>query len=261
MYIKSIINPNKDYSKLSHVVIDEAQDLGEFNFYALKKALPTASFSIFGDLAQSIYDYRGIDNWEEVNDTMFNNNGNIINFNKSYRTTAEIMNVADNVASSIGLTPSDIVIRHGNEVKITEIDNENNIAEYILNKVLEYKDKGYKTIAIISKTDLLSNDINNKLKELGMILSNVSIDDDLNEEQFKICTISNQLAKGLEFDAVIINNANEEIYSSNSSLDMKLLYVAITRALHELDIIYTGELTKPINNIINNNIKSKNNRM
>ena len=69
------------------------------------------------------------------------------------------------------------------------------------------------------------------------------------DDKFKICTISNQLAKGLEFDAVIINNACEHIYSSQNNLDMKLLYVAITRALHELYINYTGELTKPLQSI------------
>lgn len=80
-----------------------------------------------------------------------------------------------------------------------------------------------------------------------MNIPNVSVNDDLSDDRFRVCTISNQLAKGLEFDAVIINDANENIYPSNSSLDMKLLYVAITRALHELDIIYTGKLTKPLN--------------
>lgn len=70
--------------------------------------------------------------------------------------------------------------------------------------------------------------------------------DNLLDEDFKICTISNQLAKGLEFDAVIINNATENVYSSDSNLDMKLLYVATTRALHELEVVYDGKLTKPV---------------
>ncbi len=58
--------------------------------------------------------------------------------------------------------------------------------------------------------------------------------------------------KGLEFDAVIINNANENIYSSSNPLDMKLLYVAVTRALHELDIVYTGEVSKTLENHLKN---------
>lgn len=248
IYIKRVISPDKDYEKIRHVVIDEAQDLGEFNFYSLKSTLPSATFSIFGDLAQSIYDYRGINSWEDVNNSMFKNNGNIINFNKSYRTTAEIMNVADDVAESIGLGRSDLVVRHGEEVNISETEEEKNIPEFIAKKIIEYKEKGYKTIAVISKTDLLSNYINDDLSALGINIPNVSENDDLSDEKFRICTISNQLAKGLEFDAVIINNANENIYSSSNPLDMKLLYVAVTRALHELDIVYTGEVSKPLEN-------------
>lgn len=250
LYIKFLTSPNREYDKIKQVVIDEAQDLGEFNFFTLKKTLSFATFSIFGDLAQSIYDYRGINSWEEVNAVMFNNAGEIINFNKSYRTTAEIMDVADDVAESIGLGRSDLVVRHGNDVKMTGLDQNKDIPWYIAKKVCEYKDKGYKTIAIISKTDILSEQINRELRALGFNIPNVTINDDLSSDKFKICTISNQMAKGLEFDAVIINGASELIYSSENSLDMKLLYVAITRALHELDVVYTGTLTKPLENYL-----------
>ena len=245
-YIKTALGLNKNYERIKHTVIDEAQDLGEFNFYVLKESLPASTFSIFGDLAQSIYDYRGINNWNEVNEVMFSGNGEIVNFNKSYRTTAEIMESADDVLDSIGLSRSDMVVRHGNPVQVSEIEDANNIPEYIAEKICEYKEKGYKTIAVISKTDLLSNYINKALKMFGINIPNVTANDDLIDEKFRVCTISNQLAKGLEFDAVILNNANEEIYSSNSSLDMKLLYVALTRALHELDIVYSGTITKPL---------------
>ncbi len=251
MYIKSVIAPHKDYEKIKHVVIDEAQDLGKFNFYVMKKTLPFATFSIFGDLAQSIYDYRGIKSWDDVNFAMFDNKGEIIYFNKSYRTTAEIMKVADDVAESIGLGRSDIVVRHGDDVHIRKVEQEDDIPKYIAQKIMEYKEKGYKTIAVISKTDLLSNYINDNLNVLGLNISNVTANDDVNDEKFRVCTISNQLAKGLEFDAVIINNANERLYLSNNNLDMKLLYVAITRALHALDIVYSGTLTKPLDKKIN----------
>ena len=246
LYIKNIIAPNKQYSNIRHVIVDEAQDLGEFNISMLKKSLPSAAFSIFGDLAQSIYDYRGVDSWEKLNLEVFNNDAEIINFNKSYRTTAEIMNVADDVAESVGLNRSNLVVRHGDNVSFNKVDLQDSL-NYIKNKVEEFKSKGHKKIAIISKTEEQSQELNNKLKNINLNIPNISLDDDLSLKKFDICTISNQLAKGLEFDTVIINNADEFNYSSDSSLDMKLLYVAITRALHELDIIYVDELTKPLN--------------
>lgn len=253
MYIKQCISPDKDFERFKHVVVDEAQDLGEFNFFILKNSLSKATFSIFGDLAQSIYDYRGIQNWDTVNDVMFSSQGQIVNFNKSYRTTSEIMSVADDVSSSIGLGKSDLVVRHGEPVSITGVDDAKTIPDVIAQKILEYKGKGYKTIAVISKTNLLSDYINDDLSERGVHIPNVGIDDDLSDEKFSICTISNQLAKGLEFDAVIINDASESIYSSDNSLDMKLLYVAITRALHEIEIIHSGELTKPLQKSVKKN--------
>lgn len=245
IYLRYKLFSNKDYKKYRHIVLDEAQDLGEFNFSVLKDIFESATFSIFGDLAQSIYDYRGIDNWDTVNNIMFNNNAKIQLFNKSYRTTREIMKVADDIAESIGLNRSDMVIRQGSDVIFTKVDS-GNLPLLIKNKIEEFINKGYKTVAVISKTNLLSMYINDDLKELGLDIPNVSINDDVNNERFRICTISNGLAKGLEFDAVIINNASENIYSSDNNLDMKLLYVAVTRALHELDITYTDELTKPL---------------
>ncbi len=149
-------------------------------------------------------------------------------------------------AESIGLNRSELVIRHGNEVQFDEATTETEIPKLIARKIKEYKEKDYRSIAIISKTNLLSNYINDDLSMLGINIPNVNSNDDLNNDEFKVCTISNQLAKGLEFDAVIINNANEKIYSSESQLDMKLLYVATTRALHELDIVYSGTLAEPL---------------
>ena len=221
IYIKSIISPDNMYEKIEHAVIDEAQDLGEFNFIVLKKCLKSATFSIFGDLTQSIYDYRGIENCNDVNNVMFNNKGQIVKFGKSYRTTCEIMSVADEVSNSIGLGKSDITVRHGNSVEFSHINNLTTLPQYIIQKVNEYQKKGYKTIAIISKTDLLSNLINKELAKKGLVIPNIGLNVDLTENKFKICTISNQLAKGLEFD-----------------------------------VVYHGELTKPLTISSNNHIKT-----
>jgi DNA helicase-2/ATP-dependent DNA helicase PcrA len=57
-----------------------------------------------------------------------------------------------------------------------------------------------------------------------------------------ISIVPSYLAKGLEFDCVIISNANNKKYTG-SSLDIKLLYVTITRAMSKLDIFYEDEMT------------------
>lgn len=241
LYIKSIFKINEEYENIRHTVIDEAQDYNLFNFYSLKKVLPSSTFSVYGDLAQGIYDYRSIKNWNEVNEVLFNNEGKIIEFKKSYRTTKNIMSVADKVISSIGFSKSELVIREGEDVKY--IDTVNNV-EYIINRIQELKDKGYKSIAIISKNNLLSSKLNKELIKYNKEIVNINENNDLNEAD--ICTLSTYMSKGLEFDAVIIDNCNEDIYDINNESDMKLLYIAITRALQSVDIIYNKNICKAL---------------
>ena len=51
-----------------------------------------------------------------------------------------------------------------------------------------------------------------------------------------------EYTKGLEFDAVLLYHPSEEHYPSEDAY-VKLLYVAATRALHELAVVHTGDLT------------------
>ena len=250
MYISYRIKQN-NFSNFRHVVIDEAQDLGQFNFFILKQILNNATFSMYGDLAQSIYDYRSIDSWDEVN-KIFDGSCEVINLNKSYRTTDEIMKAADLILERLNLDKSEDVIRHGDNVSINNVSADD-MPAYIIGKVEEFKKKGYKSIAIISKNDLQTKYINGDLYIEGLyanLVTSQSSDYNINND---IVTISNPLSKGLEFDAVIINDCSEEVYNSVNPLDMKLLYVAMTRALHELDITYSKELTKPLQQLLDKN--------
>ena len=242
IYLYYRIYGSKDFSNYRHAVVDEAQDFGEFNFYVLKQLMPKCTFSIFGDLAQSIYQYRGIENWEKVIDTTFEGKCDMKYLKKSYRTTTEIMNSANNLTSHIGLTPAEPVIRHGVDVEYIEIDN--NKINTILNLITSYLEKGYESIAIIAKDAKEAESINIELKELGINTNNIT--DSNTEYKGGLCTITSYLAKGLEFDGVIITDASEDKYSSTKAIDMKLLYVAMTRSLHELNVLYSKELVKPL---------------
>lgn len=241
IYLYYRIYGSKEFDDFRHVVVDEAQDFGEFNFYALKKLLSKSTFSIFGDLAQSIYQYRGINKWEEIIDNTFDGKCDIKYLKKSYRTTTEIMDSANNIISHIGLTEAEPVIRHGLEVKYNYSDDK---IETIFKIINDYLRKGYSSIAIIAKDDKETLFINEKLKLLGIDANNVTSENTMYNGG--ICTITSYLAKGLEFDAVIISDASEKRYSSDKTIDMKLLYVAMTRSLHELNILYSDELVKPL---------------
>lgn len=244
IYLRTKILGKDDFKKYKQVAIDEAQDYGEFCFYALKELLKDASFSIYGDLAQSIYQYRGINEWNEVLDKTFQNNCDIKYLLKSYRTTTEIMNEANKITKFININHAEPVIRHGEKVEYINFEDEKNQINIIENIIKDYKEKGYNSIAIICKNDKEANEINDKLAQDNFTAKNV-----INSEtkyEGGICTITSYLAKGLEFDGVIVANASEDKYSSDEVIDMKLLYVSMTRPLHELKVLYNGNIVEPL---------------
>ncbi len=220
LYIKYKLTGSSDFDNYKHIVIDEAQDYGEFTFYSLNKLFKNASFSIYGDLAQSLYSYRSIDNWECL-EKIFKN-FEILRLNKSYRTTIEIMNEANKINELLSLDKAIPVIRHGDEV----LYSDKGVLE-LINTLKE----NYNTIAIITKTQEEANNIYENLKnkiEINLINSN-----NLNYNS-NISVLPSYLSKGLEFDSVII--LGRDNFNKDNKLDMKLLYVSMTRALHKLII-------------------------
>lgn len=244
IYLKAKIVGTEDYKEYKQVAIDEAQDLGDFSFFALKKLLKNATFSIFGDLAQSIYQYRGIKDWQTVVEHTFNGECQMQYLLKSYRTTMEIMNSANNITNYIGLNTAKPVIRHGDDVSYTCFKNEDEQIDLIKEIIEKYKTNQFKTVAVVCKNEMETLEINKKLKEKQVEIKNITDSD--TQYTGGICTITSYLAKGLEFDGVIITDASEQKYNSNKNIDMKLLYVGMTRPLHELNVLYNKNIVKPL---------------
>ncbi len=243
MYLKLRMKGSDRYEFFRHTVIDEAQDFGEFHFYVLRSLLSQSTFTIVGDLAQSIYSYRSIESWESVREQAFDSKADMIEMRKSYRTTVEIMTAANKVSSLLGLAEALPVIRHGSPVRYTRCATSQQ-PDLICRLVKEYTKQGFKTIAVICKTAQRSTDMNLALRQRGIEAENVTSDTE--GYQGGVCTITGYLSKGLEFDAVIICDVSEPVYASASKVDMHLLYVSMTRPLHSLDILYEGELTKAL---------------
>ena len=241
IYINEYLFGAKQYSHYISVSIDEAQDLGYMHYASLKKLFRFTNFSIYGDLSQSIYAYRGVESWEEVME-LINGTNEMKYLAKSYRTTIEIMNFANKILKHLNVSLAEPVIRHGEEVKLIQIKDPTN---HILDKVNEFKTKGHKSIAIICKDEKEVTKYFNAFKDK----INISKLDELSiQYDGGVCILPISLAKGLEFDAVIVVNANNKNYNKNNILDMKLLYVALTRALHELEVIYDEDLCDVLKN-------------
>ena len=240
LYIKYYLFGNEKFKKYRQVVVDEAQDFGKFTFYMLKLLISNATFSVFGDVAQGIYSYKSIDDFNEILEDVFKE-AEYIKLKKSYRTSIEIMNEANKISKEIGLDEALPVIRSAGPViksKVNKLDKEN----YIVNQVKKYKEAGFKSIAIIYKNQKELVNMNKKLKE-NSIESEIIYKD---QEKYDggICLLTSYLSKGLEFDVVIIADAQDEIYKYDNRLDMKLLYVSMTRALHKLELVYENNICR-----------------
>lgn len=223
LYLYSKLTNIPYFEKLKCVFIDEAQDLSYLMFLALRKLFKNATFSIFGDIAQGIYSYESINSWDEILDVV--GNCELMYLDRSYRTSIEIMQEANKTLQKLNFKPANNVVRHGEEVEFNKDCN----LELIKNQ-LKVLNKKYNNTAIICKDGKDLEKATEMLSSLNLIVldeNNLSY----NQNQNTILTV--QTAKGLEFDSVII--FNEQSYLDNS-LDLKLLYVAKTRALHKLII-------------------------
>ena len=254
MYIHYKIYGAKFNTKLRHIIIDEAQDYGEFQFSVLKTILNSNSMTILGDIAQGVHFYRGIENWEDFIKVEFKDEKPIyLTLEKTYRTTKDIMSEANNVIDKLPeyekkfIVKGEPVINRKDSIKILKKDSDIDILKDIINKINEYKKSGYKSIAIIGKD---MNECKFIKKNLDNLYKNSDLKENIKLIQSKdseynagISIVPSYLAKGLEFDCVILYNVNDKNYTK-SSLDIKLLYVAITRAMSRLDIYYLGNISE-----------------
>ena len=246
MYIQIKIFGIKEKCKVKHVVIDEAQDYGEFQFDVLKNIISSNSMTILGDIAQGVHYYRGIENWKRFIDTEFKDvNTTYTTLSKTYRTTKEIMNIANNVINKLPdyekefIVLGDPVIDRKNSIYM-EKASDTSLITGINSRIDKHLSDGYKSIAIIAKDMKECEALEKELRKIRADVKLIKGKD--SEYNAGISIVPSYLAKGLEFDCVIISNANNKKYTG-SSLDIKLLYVTITRAMSKLDIFYEDEMT------------------
>ncbi|MFZ3588817.1 RNA polymerase recycling motor HelD [Bacillus sp. DJP31] len=221
--------------KAKNIVIDEAQDYSYFQFYALKALLGTDMFTIVGDLAQGIHAYRGMNDWSVLVNKIFPR-ANYVTMQKSYRTTVEIMNVANEI---LDLMEEDIpkvepVVRHGTRPSFLQSENWNEIVQSVAAEISLQKEIGLKTFAIITKTEKEARVLDTLFGQNQSIETKLLIGvEEMTKEQVVITP--SYIAKGLEFDSVFVVCMDDTF--TLSDVDIKLLYVAMTRPLHKLTLL------------------------
>ena len=235
MYINFELNGYPNARSIKHVIIDESQDYTLLQFDILKKIFNSSSFTILGDINQTINPFYKYDNLNDINN-IFNNKGKYIELTKTYRSSQEIIEFSNKI---LGIDNA-CSVRDSNSIPVEfgELDK-NEISKILVENVHKMKEENMKKIAIITKSNEemleLYNELKKDLKNLKMI--NTSKD-------FKIgnmVILPSYISKGLEFDGVIIYTDKENEYQEN---DKYLFYVVCTRAQHALSIYNQKKLVK-----------------
>lgn len=241
LYIQMKLYGIDDKQKYAHIVVDEAQDLDEMKLMVLRSISSNDSFTLVGDLAQGIYGYKGINNWERTMERVFpNKKYNYFEMTTSYRSTIEIIELANHVIQKCtSYTPliATPVFRHGEKPKLVISENEVVHISKIAKDISHFQSLGMVSICIITKDMAEANKAYNALKNIGVVIQLIEKE----EERYlgQVVVMPSYLAKGLEFDAVLLYDVSDSRFGENE-LDIKLLYVMITRALHYLNIYVLG---------------------
>lgn len=223
LYIKSLLVGFNTNHVIKEIVIDEAQDYNKLQYLIIKKTFKTSNYTILGDANQTINPYYKYDSLEEL--TSIFESSKYITLTKTYRSTGKIIDYTNKILGLNHVT----AIRND---KASDIIFRNNITKNDFLTDINNLKTTSKSIAIITKNDSEAEEVYNLLKDdLDIMLI-----DGFGHIKRDLVVVPSYVAKGLEFDSVIIYTDKDNKYQEK---DKYLFYVACTRAQHNL-IIYNN---------------------
>ena len=241
-YLYKRMKETEVISEAHHVVIDEAQDYGMMAYAVLKYCMKDCTYTVMGDVSQNIHFGFGLADWEELRKLFCSQDGDSFGIlKKSYRNTVEISEFATKILhhGSFEPYPVEPIIRHGKEVEIMQFPTKRELYEETARRCRAWQKQGLNTIAIVCRTPEKAELV---ARQLGRLIPVCESDPDKAVFSDGIMVLPVVYTKGLEFDAVLIFDPDKEEYPVDDG-HAKLLYVAATRALHELCVLYREELT------------------
>ena len=213
--------------RVKHLLIDEMQDYSPIQYKVIQKLFPCRK-TVLGDAGQSVNPY-GSSTAETIQKSL--TASEIMKLCKSYRSTFEITDFAQKIHPNAELEP---VARHGEKPQILQFGSAVEELSGIMGLISTYRKSGYKSLGIICKTEQQAREMADMLKSYANDISFLSSQSSAFVQGIVIT--SAHMAKGLEFDEVIIPQTDERNY--RSEIDKSMLYVAVTRAMHRLTLTF-----------------------
>ncbi len=241
-YLYKRVKETEVISEAHHIVIDEAQDFGMMAYYTLHYCIRGCTYTVMGDVSQNIHFGYGLNDWEALRSLLLPDPADTFGLlKKSYRNTVEISDFATRILQHgrFFVYPVEPILRHGNAVQTKKLPDRKSLIESAADTCKGWLANDWNTIAVICR-DLAA--AAKAARELSAYLDNIESDPEKAVFGNGVMVLPVDYTKGLEFDAVLILDPTREDYPVEDG-HAKLLYVAATRALHELCVLHTGDLT------------------
>ncbi|MBD1401756.1 HelD family protein [Pelovirga terrestris] len=227
MRLENVDNP---YRAIKHLVIDEMQDYTPVQFAVLAR-LFNCRKTILGDVAQAVNPYSA-SQLKDIEGAF--TNATLMTLTKSYRSTLQIMEFAQQICFNPQLIP---MKRHGDVPTVHRLGSAKEEITWLKTYVADFIASEHSSLGVICKTQKQAQQITNALTKNDIDARLLDPSSQVFSTGIIVCTA--HMAKGLEFDHVVIPSANATIY--HTEMDRNMLYVACTRAMHRLILTYTGE--------------------
>ncbi|SDE07662.1 HelD family protein [Sporomusa acidovorans] len=242
-YLKYLLDGFAHVEKFDHIAVDEGQDSNLLEYIILSRLSRNSSFTIMGDMSQAIHTDRGLASWQELLKEVFATaKCRYYEVNFSYRSAKEIVDLFNKVLPT-GRSKAIPVYEIGRQPVIEQASSPLTALKRLPEVIEEYQNLGCKSIGLLTKLESDSQKLYESLQQTAPHLTSLNlITGNALNYQGGITVAPILLAKGLEFDGVIIWNASAKKFTADFH-DAKLLYVALSRAMYYLHILYQGNLS------------------
>ncbi len=230
LYLKLHIEGLQPHENIKHLLVDEMQDYTPLQYRILHMLFPCRK-TILGDTHQSVNPLSA-STAKDIQAVL--PNAECMYMHKSYRSTLEINALAQHINRNADLIP---VARHGDPCEIIACQSEQEEIRHIRAHIRMFLDSDHKALGIITRTQEEAEWLFIALQGMDDRVILLRPDSTLYQNGIIIATA--HLAKGLEFDSVLIPHCTAENYKR--PIDRHMLYVGCTRAMHELVLTHTGE--------------------
>ena len=250
LYLYDLITGRRTDYEMRYAFIDEIQDYTPFQLAYLKYNFPRAKFTMLGDLNQAIFtkdESRSL--LKQISGLFDPEKTDVVQLTKSYRSTKELTNFTKQILRQG--EKIEAFNRKGPKPAVWGRENTGGAVDVLVN-VLQDNKAHQLTTAIITKDLASAKFVHQQLIDKGEKATLIAT---ANQRLVKgTLVIPSYLAKGLEFDAVVMWGASKENYQRID--ETQLVYTITSRAMYKLDVIYTGEKS-PLLNVDKNTYEEK----